>query len=195
MTNTNGNGTHGATNNGSANLQVATLAGGCFWCIEAIYNDMKGVTSAVSGYSGGHVKNPSYEAVCAHRTGHAEVVQVTFDPAVITYRDVLDIFFSIHDPTTLNRQGNDVGDQYRSAVFYHDAAQKQIAQDTIKALGEARAYPDPIVTQVVPFEEFYPAEDYHQEYFKNNPNNSYCRFVVAPKVNKFRKSHGELLKA
>lgn len=176
------------------NTQVATLGGGCFWCIEAIFNDMKGVTSAISGYAGGHVKNPSYEAVCAHRTGHAEVVQVTFDPSVITYHDILDIFFSIHDPTTLDRQGNDVGDQYRSVVLYHDAEQERTAKDIIKALTEARAYPDPIVTQVVPFTEFYSAEDYHQDYFKNNPNNSYCRFVVAPKVNKFRKSHGELLR-
>lgn len=198
MSNPNGNGANGTNNsaaNGSNNLQVATLGGGCFWCIEAIYNDLRGVNSAVSGYSGGHVKNPTYEAVCAHRTGHAEVVQVTFDPSVITYRDVLDIFFSIHDPTTLNRQGNDVGDQYRSVVFYHDAEQERIAKETIKQLTEARVHRDPIVTQVVPFEAFYPAEDYHQEYFKNNPNNSYCQFVVAPKVTKFRKSHGELLKA
>ena len=177
------------------NLQVATLAGGCFWCIEAIYNDMKGVTSAISGYAGGNVKNPTYEQVCAHKTGHAEVVQVKFDPAVITYRDVIEIFFGIHDPTTLNRQGNDVGDQYRSAIFYHDAEQERIAKEVIKELTESHAFRDPIVTQVVPLDTFYPAEDYHQEYFLNNPNNSYCRFVVAPKVAKFRKSHGELLKA
>lgn len=185
-------------NNGHTNnetTQVATLGGGCFWCIEAIYNDMKGVTAAISGYAGGHVKNPTYQQVCNHTTGHAEVVQVKFDPNVISYQDVLDIFFSIHDPTTLNRQGNDVGDQYRSVILYHDDEQKRIAQETIKALTEARAFADPIVTQVVPFDDFYAAEDYHQEYFKNNPNQPYCRFVVAPKVNKFRKHHAELLKA
>lgn len=185
-------------NNGHSpdkNLQVATLGGGCFWCVEAIYNDMRGVTSAVSGYAGGHIKNPTYEQVCAHKTGHAEVVQITFDPAVITYRDILEIFFSIHDPTTLNRQGNDVGDQYRSVILYHDAAQQNTAQDVIKALTEAHAFPNPIVTQVVAFDGFYPAEDYHQEYFKNNPNQPYCQFVVAPKVNKFRKSHADMLKA
>lgn len=182
-------------NSANTNLQVATLGGGCFWCIEAIYNDMKGVTSAISGYAGGRVKNPTYEQVCAHQTGHAEVVQVMFDPNVITYHDVLDIFFSIHDPTTLNRQGNDVGDQYRSVILYHDDEQKRSAQETIKALTEARAFSDPIVTQVVPFDEFYAAENYHQEYFKNNPNQPYCRFVVAPKVSKFRKSHAEMLKA
>lgn len=185
-------------NNGhssSSQMQVATLGGGCFWCIEAIYSDLKGVSSAISGYAGGRTKNPTYEQVCGHGTGHAEVVQVTFNPDEITYRDILDIFFAIHDPTTLNRQGNDVGYQYRSVILFHDAEQKRIAEETVKALTEARAFKDPIVTQVVPLTEFYPAENYHQEYFKNNPNQSYCRFVVAPKVNKFRKSHAELLKA
>lgn len=185
-------------NNGhtdSSHSQVATLGGGCFWCIEAIYNDLRGVSSAISGYAGGHTKNPTYEQVCSHRTGHAEVVQVTFDPNVITYQDVLDIFFQIHDPTTLNRQGNDVGDSYRSIILTHDAEQERIAKATIKALTEAKAFHDPIVTQVVPLTEFYPAENYHQEYFKNNPNQPYCRFVVSPKVSKFRKSHAELLKA
>lgn len=185
-------------NNGHSsdqNLQVATLGGGCFWCVEAIYNDMRGITSAISGYAGGHVKNPTYEQVCAHKTGHAEVVQITFDPSVISYRDILEIFFSIHDPTTLNRQGNDVGDQYRSVILYHDAAQQSTAQEVIKALTEARAFPNPIVTQVNAFDGFYPAENYHQEYFKNNPNQPYCQFVVAPKVNKFRKSHANMLKA
>ncbi|MCC7164961.1 MAG: peptide-methionine (S)-S-oxide reductase MsrA [Anaerolineae bacterium] len=177
------------------NLQIATLGGGCFWCIEAIYNNLRGVSSATSGYAGGHVKNPTYDQVCAHHTGHAEVVRIMFDPNVITYRDVLDIFFQIHDPTTLNRQGNDVGDQYRSIILTHDAEQERIANATIKALTDAKAFHDPIVTQVVPFQEFYPAEDYHQEYFKNNPNQPYCRLVVSPKVNKFRKSHSELLKA
>lgn len=174
--------------------QVATLGGGCFWCIEAIYNDIQGVYSAVSGYSGGHVRNPTYKDVCSDTTGHAEVVQVEFNPNVISYRDVLDIFFSIHDPTTMNRQGADVGEQYRSVIFYHDAEQKRIAEATIKALMEARAFKDPIVTQVEPFQDFYPAEDYHQEYFKNNPFQPYCRVVIAPKVNKFRKSHAEMLK-
>ena len=185
-------------NNGHANSgtnQVATVGGGCFWCIEAIYNDMKGVVSAISGYAGGRVKNPTYQQVCNHTTGHAEVVQVTFDPNVISYQDILDIFFGIHDPTTLNRQGNDVGDQYRSIILYHDDEQKRLAQNTIQALTDARAFPDPVVTQVVPFDEFYAAEDYHQEYFKNNPNQPYCRFVVAPKVTKFRKHHAEMLKA
>ncbi|TAH50971.1 MAG: peptide-methionine (S)-S-oxide reductase [Chloroflexota bacterium] len=184
-------------NNGHSSqdkLQVATLGGGCFWCLEAIYKDIQGVSAVISGYAGGHTKNPTYEQVCSHMTGHAEVVNVTFDPNVISYQDILDIFFSIHDPTTLNRQGNDVGDQYRSAIFYHDAEQKRVAEGTIKALTEAHAFHDPIVTQVVPLDEFYPAENYHQDYFKNNPNQPYCRFVVAPKVNKFRKSHADLMK-
>jgi|SRR5581483_2966149 peptide-methionine (S)-S-oxide reductase len=175
--------------------EIAVLGGGCFWCIEAIYSDINGVLSAISGYAGGHVKNPSYEQVCSHTTGHAEVVQVTFDPDVISYRDILEIFFSVHDPTTLNRQGADVGEQYRSVIFYLDDEQKRIAQETIQALTEARAFKDPIVTQVEPLTEFYPAEDYHQEYFKNNPNQPYCRVVIAPKVAKFRKSHAEMLKA
>lgn len=174
--------------------ETATLGGGCFWCIEAIYSDIKGVNSAISGYAGGHVNNPTYKEVCAHTTGHAEVVQIKFDPAVLSYRDVLEIFFSIHDPTTLNRQGADVGDQYRSVIFYHDEEQKRVAQETIKQLTEARAYADPIVTQVEPFTQFYLAEDYHQEYFKYNSSQPYCRVVIAPKVNKFRKSHSEMLK-
>lgn len=192
MNNGNGNGNGHAAN---GEMQVATLGGGCFWCIEAIYSDLQGVSSAISGYAGGHTKNPTYEQVCGHGTGHAEVVQVTFDPNVITYQDILDIFFAIHDPTTLNRQGNDVGDSYRSIILYHNDEQKQIAEQTIKALTEAKSFHDPIVTQVVPLTAFYSAEGYHQEYFKNNPNQPYCRFVVAPKVTKFRKAHGELLKA
>lgn len=175
--------------------EIATLGGGCFWCIEAIYNDIRGVRSALSGYAGGHVRNPTYEQVCSHTTGHAEVVRVEFNPDAISYRDILDLFFSIHDPTTLNRQGNDVGEQYRSVIFYRDDEQKRIAQETIKELTEARAFRDPIVTQVEPFRDFYPAEDYHQEYFKNNPYQPYCRVVIAPKVTKFRKSHAEMLKA
>jgi peptide-methionine (S)-S-oxide reductase len=184
-------------NNGQTTQNVyetATLGGGCFWCIEAIYSDVKGVSSALSGYAGGHVNNPTYREVCAHTTGHAEVVQIKFDPAVLSYRDVLEIFFSIHDPTTLNRQGADVGDQYRSVIFYHDDEQKRIADETIKQLTEARAFADPIVTQVEPFTQFFPAEDYHQEYFKYNSSQPYCRVVIAPKVNKFRKSHSAMLK-
>ena len=174
--------------------QLATLGGGCFWCIEAIYSDINGVYSAISGYSGGHVTNPTYKEVCTDPTGHAEVVQVEFNSDALSYRDVLEIFFTIHDPTTLNRQGADVGEQYRSVIYYHDAEQKRIAEETIKALTEARAFKDPIVTEIAPFTEFYAAEGYHQEYFKNNPYQPYCQFVVAPKVNKFRKSHAEMLK-
>lgn len=181
--------------NGKAGMQVATLGGGCFWCLEAIYQDVQGVSSVVSGYAGGHVKNPTYREVCTDTTGHAEVVQVTFDPQVISYRDILDIFFAVHDPTTLNRQGNDIGIQYRSVIFYHDAEQERIAQETMRALTEAKAFRDPIVTELKPFTEFYVAEDYHQEYFNNNPNQPYCRMIVAPKVAKFRKHHGEMLKA
>ncbi len=188
------NGSNGAVN-GAGNYETAVLGGGCFWCIEAIYNDLQGVKSAISGYAGGHTKNPTYREVCGHGTGHAEVVQVTFDPSVLTYQDVLDIFFDIHDPTTLNRQGNDVGESYRSIILYQNPEQERIAKETIKNLTEAKKFRDPIVTQVVPLTEFYPAEDYHQEYFKNNPDQPYCRFVVSPKVNKFRKSHAELLKA
>lgn len=179
----------------SRKYETATLGGGCFWCIEAIYKDVKGVVSAVSGYAGGHVKNPTYQQVCSHMTGHAEVAQIEFDPAVISYHDILEIFFAVHDPTTLNRQGNDVGDQYRSVIFYHDDAQKRTAQEMIQALTRARAFDAPIVTQVAPFTEFYSAEAYHQEYFQNNPNQPYCRAVIAPKVNKFRNHHADMLRA
>ena len=175
--------------------EVATLAGGCFWCLEAVYDDLKGVTDVVSGYSGGHVNAPSYQQVCTGSTGHAEVVQVTFDPDVVSFKDLLDVFFTIHDPTTLNRQGNDVGPQYRSAIFTHSPEQKAAAEQTIAELNQSALWNAPIVTQVVPFETFYPAEDYHQEYFKNNPNQGYCMVVVAPKVAKFRKQHYARLKA
>lgn len=175
--------------------QVATLAGGCFWCLEAVYDGVKGVTDVVSGYSGGQVANPSYREVCTGRTGHAEVVRVTFDPQVVSFRDLLHIFFTIHDPTTLNRQGADVGTQYRSAIFYHTPEQKDVAEQVIKELEQEKVWDDPIVTEVVPFEAFYPAEDYHQEYFKNNPNQPYCQVVVAPKVAKFRKHYLSQLKA
>jgi peptide-methionine (S)-S-oxide reductase len=171
----------------TAGRQIATLAGGCFWCLEAVYDELKGVESVESGYMGGQSENPSYEDVCSGATGHAEVVQVTFDPAVVSYQELLEVFFVIHDPTTRDRQGNDVGTQYRSAIFYHSAEQKRIAEDLIRSFESQRVYDAPIVTQVVPAERFYPAEDYHQEYFQRNPAQPYCRLVVAPKVAKFRR--------
>lgn len=173
---------------------VATLAGGCFWCLEAVYDRLEGVIGVESGYMGGHTSNPTYKTVCDGDTGHAEVVRITYDPAVVSYRDLLEVFFSIHDPTTLNRQGNDVGTQYRSAVFYHSPEQKAEAQRMIQRLTEQKAFPDPIVTEVVPATEFYMAEGYHQEYFENNPNQPYCQFVVAPKVAKFRQRWAKRLK-
>ncbi len=175
--------------------EVTTLGGGCFWCLEAIYDDLNGVTDVVSGYMGGDVANPSYQAVCTGTTGHAEVVQVTFDPDVISFKDILNVFFTIHDPTTLNRQGNDVGPQYRSAIFYHSDEQKRIAEETIAELTDAKLWRDPIVTEVTAAGTFYAAEDYHQNYFANNPNQGYCRAVIAPKVAKFRKQYMEQLKA
>lgn len=173
---------------------IATLGGGCFWCLEAVYDQLQGVTDVVSGYSGGHVPNPTYEQVCGGKTGHAEVVQVRFDPRQISYREILDVFFSIHDPTTLNRQGNDVGPQYRSVIFYHSPEQEQIARQVIAELNAAKIWPRPIVTEVAPFSAFYPAEDYHQEYFVNNRGQPYCQFVVAPKVAKFRQQFAARLK-
>ncbi len=174
--------------------EVATLGGGCFWCLEAVYDELKGVEDVVSGYAGGTVANPSYQLVCTGRTGHAEVVQVTFDPAVISYREILQVFFAIHDPTTLNRQGADVGPQYRSVIFYHSPEQKATAEALVAELNAAHLWPNPIVTQVVPFEAFYPAEAYHQEYFARNPEQGYCQVVIAPKVAKFRKQYLERLK-
>lgn len=174
--------------------QTAILAGGCFWCLEAVFDDLKGVQSVESGYSGGHVPNPTYKQVCTGSTGHAEVVRVTFDPQVISYRDLLRVFFAIHDPTTLNRQGNDVGTQYRSAIFYLDEEQKRAAEEVIAELTAAQLWPNPIVTEVTPFDAFYMAEDYHQEYFANNPFQPYCMAVVAPKVAKFRKQFVDRLK-
>ncbi|MEJ2077104.1 MAG: peptide-methionine (S)-S-oxide reductase MsrA [Acidobacteriota bacterium] len=171
--------------------QVATLGGGCFWCLEAVFKELRGVIEVVSGYAGGSVKTPSYRDVCSGRTGHAEVVQITFDPGVISYRDLLRIFFSIHDPTTLNRQGADVGTQYRSVIFWHDEAQKQVAQETIRELSDEGVWRAPIVTQILPLEAFYRAEDYHQNYFDQNPNQPYCQVVVAPKLAKFRKLFAE----
>lgn len=167
--------------------EVATLAGGCFWCLEAVYDDLRGVISVESGYSGGHVKNPSYEAVCGGGTGHAEVVQITFDPGVVSYRDLLNVFFTIHDPTTLNRQGNDVGTQYRSAIFCHSPQQQAEAQALLDEFAAANAFGAPVVTELAPAGKFFPAEDCHQKYFRNNPHQAYCQFVVAPKLAKFRK--------
>jgi peptide-methionine (S)-S-oxide reductase len=171
--------------------EIATLAGGCFWCLEAVYDEMAGVESVVSGYMGGRVADPSYEQVCGGDTGHAEVVQITFDPAVVSFRDLLEVFFVIHDSTTLNRQGNDIGTQYRSAIFYHSPEQKRVAEQVIAAIGQGGLFDRPVVTEVVPAETFWPAEDYHQEYFARNPNQSYCMFVVSPKVSKFRKKFAD----
>lgn len=174
--------------------EITTLAGGCFWCLEAVYDLLEGVEDVVSGYMGGSVPNPTYKAVCTGTTGHAEVVQINFDPERISFRDLLDVFFTIHDPTTLNRQGNDIGTQYRSAIYYHSEEQRTIAQDTIAALTLEKLWPDPIVTEVTPAATFYPAEDYHQEYFVNNPGQGYCMFIVAPKVQKARKKYLDRLK-
>jgi peptide-methionine (S)-S-oxide reductase len=176
------------------NLEVATLGGGCFWCLEAVYDQLRGVTDVVSGYSGGHVPAPSYEQVCRGSTGHAEVVQVTFDPSIVTFRQILEVFFAIHDPTTLNRQGADVGPQYRSAIYYHSTEQKLMAEQVIADLTAKKLWDRKIVTEVAPFEEFFPAEAYHQEYFARNPGQGYCQFVIAPKVAKFRKEHMANLK-
>jgi len=175
--------------------EVATLAGGCFWCLEAVFDDLKGVEDVVSGYSGGKFPNPTYQQVCTGATGHAEVIQVTFDPARISYKDILEVFFTIHDPTTLNRQGGDVGTQYRSAIFFHSPEQKATAEQVIQKLSAARLWARPIVTEIQPFTKFYPAEDYHQEYFANNARQPYCQIVIAPKVAKFRKQYLERLKA
>ncbi|RIK38750.1 MAG: peptide-methionine (S)-S-oxide reductase [Chloroflexi bacterium] len=174
--------------------EVATLGGGCFWCLEAVYDELQGVESVESGYAGGHVVNPTYRQVCTGATGHAEVVQVTFDPQVISYEEILRVFFTIHDPTTLNRQGNDVGPQYRSAIFYHSPEQKATAEKVIQELNQAKLWPNPIVTEVAPFTEFYEAEEYHQEYFANNPYQPYCQVIIAPKVAKFRKEYLSRLK-
>ncbi|HYE14377.1 MAG TPA: peptide-methionine (S)-S-oxide reductase MsrA [Pyrinomonadaceae bacterium] len=175
--------------------EVATLGAGCFWCVEAVFKELRGVESVVSGYSGGETASPTYEQVCTGTTGHAEVVQVTFDPSVVSFAEILEVFFSVHDPTTLNRQGADVGTQYRSAVFYHSPEQKETAERLIAGLDAAGALGAPVVTEVTPFREFYPAEDYHQDYFKNNPSQGYCRVVVAPKVSKFRKKFAAKLAA
>lgn len=177
-----------------AGTDIATLAGGCFWCLEAVYDLMRGVESVESGYMGGPAPNPSYEAVCAGRTGHAEVAQITFAPLVVSYRELLEVFFVIHDPTQLNRQGHDVGTQYRSAIFYHSPEQQTVAEDVIAGFTKADIFVRPIVTQVVPAEPFYMAEDYHQEYFARNPTQGYCLAVVTPKVAAFRARFAEKMK-
>ena len=167
-------------------IEIATLAGGCFWCLEAVYLDMEGVTTVESGFMGGHVDNPSYKQVCGGHTGHAEVVQITFDPSVTSFRDLLRVFFTIHDPTTLHRQGNDVGTQYRSAVFYHSDEQRKAAEDVIAELKSENVWDDPIVTEIVPASHFYAAGDYQQDYYRRNSLQPYCLFVVRPKLQKFR---------
>jgi len=174
--------------------EIATLGGGCFWCLEAVYDDLNGVTSVVSGYAGGHVKNPSYREVCNGTTGHAEVVQIEYDSDVVSFDDILNVFFTIHDPTTLNRQGADVGTQYRSAIYTHNDEQERIARAKIEQVTQAGLWQNPIVTEIAPLDIFYAAEDYHQDYYKNNPNAGYCRVVIAPKVAKFRKQYLDRLK-
>ena len=176
-------------------MEKATFGSGCFWCTEAVFQDLEGVESVVSGYSGGHIKNPAYREVCEGRTGHAEVVQITYDPAVVAYDTLLEVFWKTHDPTTLNRQGNDVGTQYRSVIYYHDEAQRQLATQYKEELDKSGAFSNPIVTEISPLDTFYPAEEYHQNYYKNNPEQGYCSFVVRPKVEKFKKVFGDRLKA
>jgi len=178
----------------STGQELATLAGGCFWCLEAVYDQMKGVQAVESGYMGGSAPNPTYEQVCMGRTGHAEVVQITFDPKTVSYREVLEVFFVIHDPTMLNRQGHDVGTQYRSAIFYHTPEQKKTADEVIAELTRKKVFPKPIVTEVVPAISFYAAEEYHQDYFNRNPDQPYCQVVISPKVATFRSRFAHKLK-
>jgi peptide-methionine (S)-S-oxide reductase len=175
-------------------IEVATLGSGCFWCVEAVFQDLKGVSKVESGYSGGQIKNPSYKEVCSGRTGHAEVIQVTFDPRVISFGELLEVFFSTHDPTTLNRQGADVGTQYRSAIFYHNPEQKRIAELAIATANESGDWKDPLVTEVTAYDTFYKAEDYHQDYYNINGTQPYCQIVIAPKVDKFKKKFQDKLK-
>ena len=176
-------------------MEIATLGGGCFWCLEAVYDEMVGVTSVESGYMGGHLPNPDYRSVCAGNTGHVEVVQVTFDPTVTSYREILEVFFAIHDPTSMDRQGNDSGPQYRSVIFYHSDEQHWTAEETIAEFTRENLFGRPIVTEVRPASTFYIAEDYHQEYFRNNPQQPYCTYVVSPKVRKFREKFAARLRA
>jgi peptide-methionine (S)-S-oxide reductase len=178
----------------SKDLAVATFGNGCFWCTEAIFQQLKGVESVYPGYTGGSIKNPSYREVCTGTTGHAEAIQIKYDPSVINYRELLDIFFYTHDPTTLNRQGNDVGTQYRSAIFYHNEEQKVAAEEIISQLTSEKVYDDPIVTEVTPMDVFYMAEDYHKNYYLNNKNQGYCRAVINPKLDKFMKKYGSKTK-
>jgi peptide-methionine (S)-S-oxide reductase len=173
--------------------KVATLGAGCFWCIEAVFQEVKGVKKVVSGYMGGHIDNPTYEQVCLGTTGHAEVAQITYDPSVVSFKDLLEVFWKTHDPTTLNRQGNDSGTQYRSSIFYHDDEQKSTAEEYKKRLDDSGAFKSPIVTEIVPLKKFYAAEDYHQNYFRMNPNQGYCRFVIGPKMDKFREAFKDKL--
>jgi len=174
-------------------IETATLGGGCFWCVEAAYLGLKGVRSVVSGYAGGSIENPSYRQVCAGTTGHAEVVQVTFDPGLIDFRTVLEVFFTIHDPTTPNRQGADVGTQYRSVIFYHSDAQREAAERLVAEFAADGVWPDPIVTEIAPAPVFYPAEEYHQDYYRRNPYQGYCQAVISPKLAKLRARHRDLL--
>ena len=174
--------------------EIATLGGGCFWCLDAVYRDLRGVQSVVSGYAGGHVAKPSYEEVCGKKTGHAEVVQITFDPAEISYRDLLMVFFTIHDPTTKDRQGADIGPQYRSVIFFHSPEQEQAAREVMDKVAELGVWDAPLVTELAPAPEFWPAEDEHQDYFRLNPWSGYCRAVIAPKVGKFRKLFADRLR-
>jgi peptide-methionine (S)-S-oxide reductase len=183
------------TTEGNKTFETATMAGGCFWCLEAVFELLRGVATVESGYSGGKADRPSYEQVCTGRTGHAEVVQVTFDPSVVTFREVLEVFFATHDPTTLNRQGHDVGTQYRSAIFYHSPEQKRVAEELIAELNAEKIWNGPLVTEVTPFESFWKAEDYHQGYYRGNPEQGYCQFVVGPKVAKFRQKFAHKLRA
>jgi peptide-methionine (S)-S-oxide reductase len=175
-------------------MEIATLGGGCFWCLEAVYQQMEGVDSIVSGYMGGHVDRPTYQQVCTGETGHVEVVQVSFDPAIAAYREILEVFFAIHDPTSLDRQGADAGPQYRSVIFYHSEAQRSVAEDVMRELAAEAVFDKPIVTEVRAATTFYPAEDYHQDYFLNHSSQPYCAFVVAPKVKKFREKFAEKLR-
>jgi len=176
------------------NLETATLAGGCFWCTEAVFKDLKGVVSVQSGYSGGHTENPTYREVCSETTGHAEVIQIEFDSDELSFKDLLNVFFTVHDPTTLNRQGNDIGSSYRSAIFFHSDEQEKTATEVIAEINGLGIYDDPIVTEVTKFDKFYPAENYHDDYYANNPNQPYCMGVVAPKVAKFRQKFADRLK-
>jgi peptide-methionine (S)-S-oxide reductase len=177
-----------------SNEEIATLAGGCFWCLEAVFNEVNGVIRVRSGYTGGNKLNPTYKEVCGDNTGHAEAINVTFSPDVISFHDILEIFFTVHDPTTLNRQGNDSGTQYRSAIYYHNETQKAVAEQVVKEIDKAHVWGGPIITELKPYTVFYDAEEYHRDYFERNPGQSYCQFIIAPKVAKFRKKWEARLK-